>query len=531
MNKKMKNIAIFISLIITLMFSGCSKENSNLYITEEIAKTESLSEPYYDLNGRMGVKNNSEKKYTKLDDLKNKRAGVLTGTPQEAFVREAIGDVQFYYFNSFTDLAIALKENKIDFFLNNTLAYSLMKEEYTNFDYIDETICALDIGTIFPKNKNNKKLVSEYNEYIKEIRENGKLDELTDYWLNNKEWEKVNIKKSGENGILKFATCTSSKPFSLRIDGEYAGFDVAIVNGFCEKYGYGLEIEDTDFAGILAGITNGKYDLAASQIAYTDERAESVLYSEFYYVQKIVAIIMDDSIDIEKDSFSNRFKSGLKKTFIEENRYQMILSGIKVTIIISILGFLLAIILGVILCAMSMSRVKPLRIITNIYSKVMQGTPIVVILMIIYYIIFAKSGISNVLVAIIGFGVSSAANLSQIYVGAISQVNKGEIEAALSLGFSKGRAFAGIVLPQAIRFMLPALGSQFVALMKGTAIVGYIAVMDMTKVSDIIRSSTYEAVFPLLSVALIYFIISTIILLIFDALVYHMNPVNRRRKN
>ena len=503
---------------------------ASMFITEERAKTVIFSDPYYDLNVRMIVKNNSTKTGEGFGFLEGKRAGILTGTPQADMIKRVVDNEDFYYFNNYTDFALALQQNKVDFFVNNSVAFSLMQEEYTDFVSVGEPICTYDVGTIFPKNVDNETLISQYNKYIEEIKADGTLDKLTDYWLNNKKWEKISIVKSGENGILKLATCTSNKPFAMMLDGEYAGFDIAIVNGFCEKYGYGLEINDSDFAGMLSGISNGKYDLAASQIAYTEERAESVIYSDFYYNQKIVVIIRDDSLNVDKDSFVHKFRQGFKKTFIDENRYKLILSGIKVTVIITVFGFLLAIILGALFCAMSMSKWRILRVTADAYSKIMQGTPIVVVLMIIYYIIFAQSNISNILVAIIGFGVVTAANISQIYVGAIRQVNIGEIEAAMSLGFTKTGTFMGITLPQAIRQMLPAMGSQLVGLMKGTSIVGYIAVMDMTKVSDIIRSSTYEAIFPLLSIAFVYFLISTIILLIFDMLVYRMDPANKKRE-
>lgn len=511
-----KSLKVTLILAILLLLSGCAKNN--------------LQDPNNDRNVNMTAEGNQKNEKVGLDYLKGKRAGVMTGTPQEELVKKVVDDVTYYYFNNFTDLILALEQNKVDFIVNNNVAFSLMQDQYPDFATVDGSLCAMDIGTVFPKNTDNNKLVSQFNEYIENIKADGTLDELKDYWLNNKNWEKITLAENAGNDILKLATCTSNKPFSMMIDGGYAGFDVAIVNGFCQKYGYGLVIEDSDFAGMLSGIANGKYDLAAGQIAYTDERAQNVVYSDFYYTQNIIAIIKGGTGTTNKTSFMDAAKSGFKKTFIDESRYKMILSGIKVTMIITIFGFMLAIAFGIVLCAMTMSKYKILKMLANIYSKVMQGTPIVVVLMIIYYIIFAKSSISNVLVAIIAFGASTAANISQIYYGAINQVNIGEVEAAKALGFTKRGAFMGIVLPQAIRFMLPSLGSQLVGLMKGTAIVGYIAVMDMTKVSDIIRSSTYEAIFPLFSIAFVYFAISTVILLIFDYLVYWMNPANRKRR-
>ena len=170
---------------------------------------------------------------------------------------------------------------------------------------------------------------------------------------------------------------------------------------------------------------------------------------------------------------------------------------------------------------MSMSRSKGLRMISGIYSKLMQGLPIVVILMILYYIVFGKSSISNVVVAILGFGIVFGAYMAQLFEGGIGGVEKGQWEAALSTGLSKYQTFCGIVLPQAIRTMLPGYFSNLISLMKGTAVVGYIAVNDLTKVGDIIRSNTYEAIVPLVTIAIIYFVIACILLSL-------MNMIRRR---
>ncbi len=498
-----------------------------IFYTPERAESINCSDPYTEVNIKLIVPKNS----IKLADLNGKTAGVMTGTPHVEMIEKVVDDASYEYFNSFSDLALALEQNKIDFFVNNKVAFKLMKEEYPDFISVEEPICSFDIGTIFPKDKDNQELINQYNEYIQKIKADGTLDELENYWLDNNDWQPLDLATDGENGTLTLATCTSNKPYSLMVDGVYSGFDVAVVNGFCKEYGYALKIEDCDFASMLAGITTGKYDFAAGQIAYTDERAENVIYSDFYTIQHIVAILKDSTTDESNTStIWDNLCAGFKKTFIDEDRYLLILSGIKVTLIITVLGFILANILGALLCAMTMSKLSILKIIANVYSKIMQGTPIVVVLMIIYYVIFGKSSISNILVAILAFGLSTATYIAQIFEGAISQVAKGEIEAALALGLTHSEVFFGITLPQALRFCITPLGSQLVALMKGTAIVGYIAVMDMTKVSDIIRSSTYEAFFPLLSTALIYFLISTIILLIFDKLRLHMDPANKKRK-
>ena len=234
------------------------------------------------------------------------------------------------------------------------------------------------------------------------------------------------------------------------------------------------------------------------------------------------ALVTDDGNGDSSDAgFVGAIKNSIQRTLIDENRWVSVLHGLLVTLIITIAGFALANLLGAAFCAMSMSRSRALKVIAGIYSKLMQGLPIVVILMILYYIVFGKSSISNVVVAILGFGIVFGAYMAQLFEGGISGVEKGQWEAALATGLTKYQTFRGIVLPQAIRTMLPGYFSNLISLMKGTAVVGYIAVNDLTKVGDIIRSNTYEAIVPLVTIAIIYFVIACLLLSL-------MNFIRRR---
>ncbi len=455
-----------------------------------------------------------------LDDLAGKKAGVLSGTPQDQMVLNNIKDSEVYYYNAFSDLALALDKGKIDYFINSTIGYRIMRETNPKLAFVPQSIRAFEIGTIFPMTQEGKELCDEFNQYIDQIRADGTLEELKDYWLYPGEWKTFDIPRSGPNGVLKFATCSSNKPFAMVLDGKYAGFDVALITGFCKANGYGLIIEDMDFAGILAGIASGKYNLAAGQIAWTAERAQSVLYSDTYCTQEMVPIVRASDFDvvagkdesITKSSFWSSVKRSFVRTFVAQSRWRIILAGVGVTLVITFFGFLLANIFGALFCMMVLSKSKVLHIIADIYSRLMQGLPVVVILMLLYYIILGKTNLSGTAVACIGFGITSGAYLAQLFEGAIRSVDPGQWEATLALGFTKREAFFGIVFPQAFRKMLPGYFSQIISLMKGTAIVGYIAVVDLTKAGDIVRSSTYEAFFPLIAVAIIYFAFSNIIL-------------------
>ena len=456
-----------------------------------------------------------------LEDLTGLKAGVMTGTPQDSIVQGAVKDAELLYFDNFTDLLLALREKKIDFYINSTVSYEMIKEQYSDFAIVSDVVKTFGVGTIFPKNEKGEALKAQLDEFIAKITENGTLKDLQDYWLTAGEKQNINIPQSGSNGVLRMATSTSAKPFSYLLNNQNVGFDVALLALFCEEYDYGLSIQDMNFAAVLTGLGTGKYDLGAGQISYTEERAESVLYSDFYYTQELVAIIRaedsaasaSEDTDSSEESFWSKLKAGFNKSFIRENRWQLILSGLGTTMIITLGGFVLANILGALFCAMSLSKVRALNVIAEIYSWIMQGTPMVVVLMILYYVIFGHSSISGLAVSVIGFGVAFGAYMAQTFYGAITSIPKGQVEAALSLGFTKRRTFLGIIFPQAVRRMLPGYVSQLISLMKGTAVVGYVAVVDLTKVGDIIRSNTYEAFFPLIAVALIYLLVASLLLL------------------
>ena len=146
--------------------------------------------------------------------------------------------------------------------------------------------------------------------------------------------------------------------------------------------------------------------------------------------------------------------------------------------------------------------------------RVLQGTPAVVLLMILYYIVFGKSGLNAVVVAIVGFSLNLAAYVSEMMRSGIESIDPGQREAALALGFTEKQAFYKFIFPQATTRFLPVYRGEIVSLLKNTSIVGYIAIQDLTKMSDIIRSRTYEAFFPLIATALIYFLLAWVISLI-----------------
>ena len=196
-----------------------------------------------------------------------------------------------------------------------------------------------------------------------------------------------------------------------------------------------------------------------------------------------------------------------EKTFIKEDRYKLFLSGLGVTIKVALLAAVMGLVIGFIIALFNLSKNKFLNIIGKIYTDVIRGTPSVTQLMIIYFVIFAYVDLSKWIIASIAFAINSGAYVSEIIRAGILSIDKGQTEAGRSLGLTGAQTMRFIIIPQAAKNIFPALCNEFITLIKETAIVGYVGLMDIQKAGDFVKSATYQPLVPLLAVAVIYFLI------------------------
>ena len=215
--------------------------------------------------------------------------------------------------------------------------------------------------------------------------------------------------------------------------------------------------------------------------------------------------------------------------FIAEDRWKYLTDGLVVTLQITLCAVILGIVLGFLVAIVRSThdrtgKLKILNALCNLYLTVIRGTPVVVQLLIIYFVIFGSSSPSKVMVAVLAFGINSGAYVAEIFRSGIMSIDNGQFEAGRSLGFNYRQTMIYIIMPQAFKNVLPALGNEFISLLKETSVSGYIALQDLTKGGDIIRSRTYDAFMPLIAVALIYLVM----VLIFSKLV---SLLERRLRN
>ena len=196
------------------------------------------------------------------------------------------------------------------------------------------------------------------------------------------------------------------------------------------------------------------------------------------------------------------------ETIIDSGYYKLLIEGLTNTLVITLGALLIGVIIGTVISvikyfAEDIPALKPITLICDLYITIVRGIPVVVLLLIFYFIIFASSD-NGVMVAIITFGINSGAYMAELIRGGIQAVDKGQMEAGRSLGMSKLQTMYKIIFPQAVRYILPAIGNEMIALLKETSVAGYVAVRDITKAGDQVRNITYDAVNPLLTVALTY---------------------------
>lgn len=205
----------------------------------------------------------------------------------------------------------------------------------------------------------------------------------------------------------------------------------------------------------------------------------------------------------------DKISDNLYKTFVYDDRYKYILEGLGNTLIIAFFAVIIGVILGIIVSLVRNNyevnrKGKISNFIANSYVTIIRGTPVILQLMIIYYVIFKSSDVNILIVGILAFGINSGAYVSEIIRSGINAIDKGQLEAGLALGLSYAKVMRLVIMPQAIKNILPALGNEFITLLKETSVGAYIGILELTKASDIIASRTYDYFFPLIVIALIY---------------------------
>lgn len=444
MNKKQKRWSIFIlAILICLSVAGCGKDDDSKPLAVE-----------------------------RVEDLAGTTIGVQIGTTgaiyAEDFVAENPGTEVIRY-NKGADAVQALKQQKIDAVLIDEQPALAFVEKNNELTIADEEFAVEEYAIGIAKE--NTELLYQINDALEAIKVNGTMNEIVANYIGDEKGEHPYESPEGltrGNGTLTMATNVAFPPYEYYEDKTAVGIDIDMMQAIADYLNMDLVVSDMEFDSVIMAVQSGKADVAAAGLTVTEDRLKNISFSESYTTAKQV-IIYNNGEKAEKMSLADK----IYQTFIEKNRWQYIPKGLANTLLIT----------------------------------VFRGTPMVVQLLIMYYVVFAQTAVNPLIAAVIAFGLNSGAYLSEAIRSGIMAIEIGQFEAGRSMGFNYHETVRYIIMPQAIKVSLPAIFNEYIALLKESSIVGYIGLMDLTKAGDIIRSNTYEALVPLVSVALVYLVL------------------------
>ena len=457
-------------------------------------------------------------------DLKGAVIGVQLGTTSDGLATELEkkGDgTKVERYNKGADAIQALLQGKIDCMVTDEAPAKAFKRVNPSLNILPETFDASSFAICVAKD--HAELQQSINRAIRILKENGVIDSIVNrhlergiavaYTPKTSDVEKVGaeaLQKLGLKTSLRFATNATFEPFEYYQNGKIVGIDVDVANAIGDVMGVDVEILDMEFDAIITSVQAGKADAGIAGITVTPEREKNIGFTDSY--ADVRQVIMVNSGDVKAAGNQPGMIDKFKSCFMDDNRYQYLLQGLGNTLIITFFAIILSVILGTMIAIVRARHERrggwriP-NMLCQLYLTIMRGTPTMVQLLIIYYVVFASADVNKIFVAVIAFGLNSAAYIAEVIRSGIMSVDEGQMEAGRSLGLSYGKTMRLIILPQAFKNVLPAMGNELITLLKETSISGYIGLVDLTKGSDIIRSITYEAMMPLGVVACLYLIL------------------------
>ena len=441
------------------------------------------------------------------EDLKGHTVGCIAGSLSDlGFEDFAPGAIKQIY-NNTPDLLAAFDNNKTQFMmLDSILIVGVDKNRHPMESAYSEPSIPGNVGVAF--RKTDTSLCNDFNQFLAEIKANGTYAAMRDRWISDKfnvsEMPEIETFTEGEPlelGTMVEIPCCFSK------NGEWVGFEVEMMKRFAAYVQRPLAFETYDFSALMAGLKTGVIDIWCSFITINEERAREVLFSDPYFYSPVTVFQKVDA-SVEVKPLHYRICSSFNNNLLVENRWKMLVDGLWETIVISLLSLLLGTLLGGLICLLRMSKNGFLSGFAKVYIEILRGVPMLVLLMIMFYVVLSPTGISGRWVAIISFAINFSAYVSEIFRTGIDSVDKGQTEAGLAMGFTRIGTFFNFVLPQALKNILPVFKNEAISLIKGTSIVGYVAIQDLTKISDIIRARTFDAFFPLIIISILYFLLA-----------------------
>lgn len=537
----------FGSLIAAVSGSKVDAIAASIFITEERKQRIDFSPSYHqatsslfalkkDIAGAAPVAPSATQKdlqLSKATDAQNKRIAVMIGSAQETWLAKNWPQSTTTQYHSVSDVLMAVTTRKADVGIMDTDTLKQAFGPDSQLVMFGEEMLPFDRGVAFGKTA-AKDLLPQFNAFVAELEANGTLPDMRKRWIDDRSRVMPELPPEPTGKPVIAGVNDVGLPFIGLVDNKLVGLDVELMARFSRKIGRPIRLDSMMFGSLAPALASGKIDMLGMSIYVTEERKKAFEFgtrshtanSHFFALRGNVA---GATLVQSQPGFWDKTVESFKSNILTENRYLLLWDGLKITVLISVLSTLFGTLLGAGICMMRLSRRKLLNVPAKAYIGLLRGLPVLVLLMLIFYVIFASVDIPPVLVAVIAFGMNFGAYAAEIFRSGIEGIDKGQTEAGLAMGFTRLQTFLHIVLPQMVRRVLPVYKGEFISMIKMTSIVGYIAVQDLTKASDIIRSRTFDAFFPLIMVAVLYFLIAWLLVQLLELLERRMDPRSQRR--
>ena len=484
-----------------------------------------------------------------MSDFIGKKIAAVSGTLFDNYIEDnkiLQGQVEIMYQNTDADAIALLTDHKCDAIAMDDPDAKMAVAVYDSLIIFPEPLCEDRLGFGFQK---GSPLVEPFNKALKKLMDEGITEKMEKKWLTADESGKVLIPQDweGENGTLRYWVNTGSPPMAyLGPEGKPIGYTVDLLFHVAREMGYNVEITGCSFDGLIPALQNGKADIAGRSLSITEERLEKIDFSDPFYEGGAMLVIRKEDMassvmareyglsewepSEEGQSIPVRIGDGFYRTFIEESRWKVFARGLFTTIFISIASAFFGTLLGFALFLLCRKTGPAVRRIVKAVMGVIVGIPAVVLLLVLFYVVFAKSSLSGIPVSIIAFSLTFGSSVLRMLETGTGAVDPGQTEGAYALGFNDTETFFIVILPQALRHILPVFKGELGGLVKATAIVGYIAAHDLTKAGDLVRNRTFEAFFSLISVAVIYYFLGKLLAFLVSRIEVFYDPSRRTKE-
>ncbi len=472
------------------------------------------------------------------------RKGIRIGVPEGYIfgdaVKRALPEADAVYFPDRDEVYRALAGGMIDAAADDEPIIRAILRSSDVFTLIDGYLEPSDYSLVFPKDEQGELHSRQYSAYIEKLAASGALGALDDKWFGNDPEGRTSEDASllpAENGLLVFAFDTSNIPFAYLSAGRPVGYDIDLAIGFCREYGYGLSFAQTDFDEMLRGTAAGRYDAGCGAITITRDREEFLNFGAADYSGGISLCTAVPAESGRAPGPFARIRRSFRNTFLEEGRYKLFFGGLLTTVLIVVSAVLIGTPLALLSYIITRRTNFFLRGLLRAVIWLLGSIPAIMLIIPIYYRYYRDLARGGVIAAIIGFSLVFAEDVFRIIVrngksvrctvrfendadtlaaaGIEAEETVESAEYAYRLEFIDTKEFFRLLQSENGADILTDYRDRIVSMLKMTSVVGYIAVQDLTKVYDIIRSESYEVLLPLFTVTIAYFLLIRLITWLF----------------